>query len=76
MNDLDDFGFVDVIPNTLEAEKQHEQEQQQEMNDPDNFGFGDVEMLAPTHWKQSNNNNNNNNNNKKQTIQMLWIWRH
>ena len=42
MNALDDFGLGDVIPNTLEAEKQHEQEQQQEMNDPDDFGFGDV----------------------------------
>ena len=31
-----------LAPNTLDAEKQHEQEQQQEMNDPDNFGFGDV----------------------------------
>ena len=42
MNDLYDFGFSDIIPNTLEAEKQHEQEQQQETNDPDDFGFGDI----------------------------------
>ena len=42
MNDLDDFGFGDISPNTLEAEKQHEQEQQQETNDPDDFGFGDI----------------------------------
>ena len=27
MNDLDDFGFGDVNPNTLEAEHQQEQEQ-------------------------------------------------
>ena len=42
MNDLDNFGFGHIIPNTLEAEKQHEQEQQQETNDLDDFGFGDI----------------------------------
>ena len=42
MNDPDDFGLGDVIPNTLEAEKQHEQQQQEEMNNPDGLGFGDV----------------------------------
>ena len=42
MNDPDNSGFGDVSPNTLEAEKQHEQQQQQETNDPDDFGFGDV----------------------------------
>ena len=38
MNDLDDFGFGDISPNTLEAEEQ----QQEETNDLDDFGFGDV----------------------------------
>ena len=42
MNDLDDFGFGDVSPNTLDAEQQHEQELEQESNDLDDFGFGDV----------------------------------
>ena len=42
MNDLDDFGFGDVSPNTLDAEQQHEQELEQESNNPDDFGFGDV----------------------------------
>ena len=42
MNDLDGFRFGDISPNTLEAEKQQEQEQQEEMNDLDDFGFGDV----------------------------------
>ena len=42
MNDPDDFGFCDIIPNTFEAEKQHEQEQQQETNDLDDFEFGDI----------------------------------
>ena len=54
MNDLDDFGFGDVSPNTLEAEHQQEQEPEQEWNDPDNFGFGDVSpnMLEAEHQQE------------------------
>ena len=42
MNDLDNFGFGDISPSTLEAEQEHEQEPEQEWNDPDDLGFGDI----------------------------------
>ena len=52
MNDLDDFGFGNIGPDTLETDNQQEQEPEQEfqytihqlatMNDLDDFGFGDI----------------------------------
>ena len=57
MNDLDNFGFGNIGPDTLETENQQEEEPEQESNtstqqntaatnDPDDFGFGDV---SPQH---------------------------
>ena len=62
MNDLDNFGFGDVSPNTLEADHQQEQEQQpeQEMNDLDDFGFGDISpnTLEAEHQQEQEHNTN------------------
>ena len=55
-NNLDNFGFGDICPNTLEAE--HQQEQEQESNDPDDFGFGDVSpnTLEAEHQQEQEHN--------------------
>ena len=80
MNDLDDFGFGNIGPNTLEMENYKEQEPEQEpeqesntstqqntaatvhqlptMNDPDDFGFGDVSpnTLEADHQQEQEQN--------------------
>ena len=64
MNDLDDFGFGNIGPDTIETENQQEQEPKQESQKPFiNYLQQTMVALALTHQKQRINKNKNQNKN-------------